>query len=97
MTARHALARNVDSKGRLTLGEAFANRTVLIEERTGGELILRLARVIPEREAWLYHNPKALAAVRRGLDEAKSGRFASKPPDLRAARKLAARIPDGDE
>jgi hypothetical protein len=50
----NAHARNVDSKGRLTLGEAFANRTVLVEERGEGEVLIRLARVIPEREAWLY-------------------------------------------
>lgn len=87
--------RTVDSKGRLTLGEAFANRTVIVEQR-GDEVVVRLARIIPEREAWLYENPKALDTVRRGLRAAREGRFAQ-PPDLRAARRLAARIPEQSE
>ena len=45
-----AQTKNTDAKGRLTLGEAFANRTVLVERR-GDELIVKLARVIPENEA----------------------------------------------
>jgi hypothetical protein len=83
-----ALTKNVDSKGRLTLGETFANRTVLVEDRGEGELLIRLARVIPEREAWLYDNKEALASVRRGLNQAASGKFAKKGPDLEAATAL---------
>jgi hypothetical protein len=83
-----ALTKNVDSKGRLTLGETFANRTVLVEDRGEGELLIRLARVIPEREAWLYENKDALASVRRGLNQAASGKFAKKGPDLEAATAL---------
>jgi hypothetical protein len=46
-----AWSRNVDAKGRLTLGEAFANRTVIVEEHGEGEVLVRLARVVPESEA----------------------------------------------
>lgn len=46
--------------------------------------VLRLARVIPEREAWLYENPNALASVRRGLEQARKGMVAKTPPDLKA-------------
>jgi len=92
--ARHVIrTRNTDSKGRITLGESFANRTLLVEER-GDEIVLRLARVIPEREAWLYDNKEALASLRRGLAQARAGKFARKGPDLAAALKLADQIQD---
>ena len=84
--------RNTDSKGRLTLGEAFANRTLLVEER-GDEIVLRLARVVPERETWLYENPSALASVRRGLKQARKGQL-SDGPDLQKAAALAKKLKD---
>jgi hypothetical protein len=84
--------KNIDSKGRLTLGEAFANRTVLVEER-GDEIVLHLARVIPEREAWLYENPTALGAVRRGLKQARQRKLLD-GPDLGKAAKLAGKLED---
>jgi hypothetical protein len=83
--------RNADAKGRVTLGERYANRTLLVEER-GDEVVIRLARVIPEREAWLYRNKKAKGMVRRGLGQAKAGQSA-KPPNLAAARRLLAKMP----
>lgn len=86
--------KNVDAKGRLTLGEAFANRTVLVESRGDGELLIRLARVIPQRESWLYENPTALASVRSGLQQAADGKWAKKPPDLKNAAKLADKLRD---
>ena len=89
--ARH---KSTDSKGRVTLGGHFANRAVIVEQRSDDEVIVRLARVIPEREVWLYENPKALASVRRGLDQARTGKVAKNPPDLKAAAKLAGRLED---
>ena len=89
--ARH---KSADSKGRVTLGGRFANRAVIVEHRSDDEVIVRLARVIPEREAWLYENPKALALVRRGLDQARKGSVTKKPPDLKAAAKLAGQLKD---
>ena len=41
------------------------------------------AEAVPAREAWLYKNPKALDAVRAGVEEARAGRFAE-APDLKA-------------
>jgi hypothetical protein len=76
----------------VTLGGHFANRAVIVEHRSDGEVIIRLARVIPEREAWLYENPKALASVRRGLDQARKGGVAKNSPDLKAAAKLAKQL-----
>lgn len=86
--------KNTDSKGRVALGGHFANRPVIVEHRGDDEVIVRLARVIPEREAWLYENPKVLASVRRGLDQARKGNVTKNPPDLKAAAKLAAQLED---
>ena len=86
--------KNTDSKGRVTLGGHFANRAVIIEHRSDDEVIVRLARVIPEREAWLYENPQALASVRRGLDQARKAKVTKNPPNLKAAAKLAAQLED---
>ena len=93
-TTTEARHKSTDSKGRVTLGEHFANRTVIVEHRSDDEVVVRLARVIPEREAWLYWNPKALAAVRRGLDQARAGKVAKSPPDLQSAAKLAGQLED---
>lgn len=93
MPMRATVTREIDSKGRITLGAAFANRTVIVEEREN-EIVLKLARVIPEREAWLYENEEALAAVRRGLNQARTGKLARKRPDLKAAAELAKSLRD---
>jgi hypothetical protein len=53
-----------------------------------------LARVIPERESWLYENSTALDAVRRGLKQARS-RELSDGPDLKKAAKLAKKLRGG--
>jgi len=90
MAKRAIQSKNTDSKGRLTLGEAFANKTVLVEQRDD-EIVIRLARVIPEREAWLYENPVALDAVRRGLEQARAGDL-TEGPDLAKAAKVAKRL-----
>ena len=89
--ARH---RSTDSKGRVTLGGRFANRAVIVEHPSDDVVIVRLARVIPEREVWLYENPKALASVRRGLNQARKGNVTKNPPDLNAAAKLAEQLED---
>ncbi len=86
--------KSTDSKGRVTLGGHFANRAVIVEHRSDDEVVVRLARVVPESEAWLYENPKALASVRRGLDQARKGNVAKSPPDLKAAAKLAKQLED---
>ena len=93
MVKRDTQTRNTDSKGRLTLGEAFANRTLIVEER-GDEIVLRLARVVPEREAWLYENSSARDSLRRGLKQAKAGKFVKQGPDLASAAKLAEQLED---
>ena len=78
------LTKNTDARGRLTLGERFANQRFIVTEVSETEIKLEAACVIPAREAWLYKNPAALAAVRRGIEDARAGRFSSNPPDLDA-------------
>lgn len=92
MSRRGAISRQADAKGRITLGARFANRILLVEER-GDQVLVRLGRVVPESEAWLYENPKALGAVRRGLEQARARKFVD-GPDLNAAAELADRLPD---
>ena len=86
--------KTADSKGRIALGSRFANRTVIVEELDDSEIRITLAQVIPEREAWLYKNPRALDSVRRGLSQAKAGEFSQSPPDLQQDALLAERIDD---
>jgi hypothetical protein len=84
--------KQADGRGRVSLGLAFANRTLLVETADDC-IVIRPARVIPEREAWLYQNKDALAQVRAGLAESRNRKFA-KPPSLEDARRLAAEIPE---
>ena len=85
--------KTTDCKGRVTLGERFANRTVLVEEIDPTEVRITIARVVPEREMWLHENRSASAAVQRGLADAKAGRLNS-GPDLAADAALADRLQD---
>jgi len=81
-------------QGRVALGRDFVNRTVMVEHRGDDTVIVRLASVIPEREAWLCENPKAMASVRRGLDQARKAKVTKNPPDLETAANLAAMLLD---
>ena len=87
------LIKQVDSKGRVTLGESFANQPVLVEPHGEGEVLVKVARVIPARETWLYDNKAALTSVRRGLKQA-SERELVPAPDLAKASRLAEKLKD---
>jgi len=84
--------KNVDSKGRIVLGKQFANRTAIVQYMDDGEIVIRLARIIPENEAWLYENEQALNLVRQGLKEAQELDFSSNPPDLEKSFAFAAQL-----
>ncbi len=75
-----------DKQGRFALAQAVK----LVEDTLGaqadtykvcvstsGEILLVPVAEIPLRELWLHRNPIALNAVRRGLDQAARGEFAS--------------------
>lgn len=85
------VTKTTDAKGRLTLGDKFANKTVILQEVDDTEIVVTIARVLPEREAWLYQNPDALSAVRSGLREAREGQLVD-GPDLAADEALSDQI-----
>lgn len=88
--------KTADAKGRVTLGAKFARRTVLVTPVSDTEVLVTLARVIPEREQWLFKNKKALASVLRGIAQAKARKFSKNPPNLAADAKFADSIPDDE-
>ncbi len=75
--------RTTDSKGRITLPRGFANCLVDVEVVDEYEVRIRKVVAIPEREAWLWKDAKALGSVMIGLQEAKAGEF-SAGPDINA-------------
>ncbi len=87
-------AKSTDSKGRVTLGRHFANRTVLVSHVSENEVVVKLARVIPEDEIWLHQNREAMDSVQRGLEQARRGQLAKSSPDLNADAEFASSIPD---
>jgi len=76
--------KTLDSKGRLTLGPAFANRLVIVDDSDETRIVITPATAVPSHEAWLYKNEAALKSVLLGLRQARSGEFASSPPDVDA-------------
>jgi hypothetical protein len=82
------LPRTVDQKGRLTLGRAFANKLVIVNEIADGVIEIVRAKAVPEPELWLHRNPKAIQAVMDGLEQAKSRDLAD-GPDIKQMAKFA--------
>ena len=60
------------------------------------EVVIKLARVIPEDEIWLHQNREAIESVQRGLEQARRGEFAKSSPELDADAEFASSIPDED-
>jgi hypothetical protein len=88
------MIKTVDSKGRISLGQRFANKPVIIEHLSDTEVKVSLARVIPEREMWLWQNPEARETVLSALERLKRGEFAENPPDLEADEELVSKLED---
>lgn len=73
----------LDSRKRVPLGrllKGFATN-LFNAELVDGKIVLEPMKAIPEREAWLYQNPKALASVKRGLKDAAEGKVKDFNPD----------------
>ena len=67
-----------DSKGRITLSKlATGVSSFNVSQDADGRLLLEPMVEIPAREKWLFDNPEALASVKRGISDAKSGRVKS--------------------
>ncbi len=90
------ITKTADSKGRINFGKDFADKTFIIERISDTELKIELARVIPEREAWLYENAEAQATVLRGLCQAKERRFSKSPPHLKGDHSHPDEIEDSE-
>ena len=86
--------KNVDSTGKINLGQAFANQTVLIQYKENGEVLIRLTEIPPNTETWLSENEQALGLVHQGLEEAKNGDFSLNSPNLQESFSFAKLIPD---
>lgn len=84
-----AVTKAVDRRGRVNLGARFAGRHVIVREDGPTRVLIELAVVVPEREAWLWNNPEALDSVTKGIEQAAKGQFAENPPDLEADQTFA--------
>lgn len=71
--------KTTDSKGRVVLGKAFANKTVLVRKLSETKVVIETARVIPDSETWLWDNETAIQSVRRGLKDAHDEKFVAGP------------------
>lgn len=91
LSDRSSMSKTADDKGRVVLGRRFANRAVIVEQLSETEVVVKLARVIPESETWLYENATALASVRKGLAQARGGEVVQ-GPDLDADDNLATEL-----
>jgi hypothetical protein len=74
-----------DSKGRITIGSEYAQKTFLVEKDGGETIILKMAEVVPIKEAWLWKNKSAFNKVMEGVEDAQKGRF--KKVDLKKYNK----------
>ncbi len=81
--------KTTDARGRVALGKRFANKTDIIREVDATEVVVTIARVVPEREAWLLDNQVAKELVTQGLHQADARQFSDSPPDLDADAALA--------
>ncbi|MFH0753199.1 MAG: hypothetical protein V2A70_01385 [Candidatus Omnitrophota bacterium] len=66
----------IDSRKRIPLGKVLPDNDVTLFDVKveGGRIILEPMRAVPDSEAWLYKNPKALDSVMKGLKDSAQGR-----------------------
>lgn len=58
-----------DERGRITIGNEAKGKTCQFLVNDLGQILLEPVITIPERERWLFANPKALSSVKQGLKE----------------------------
>lgn len=73
----------LDSRKRVPLGRLLkgVSTNLFNAELKNGKIVLEPMKAVPEREAWLHKNSKALASVKRGLKDAIEGRVVDFDPD----------------
>lgn len=71
-------SKSVDQRRRLVLPMvqgAHEIKRVRVYMNSQGEVLIKPVVEIPVAEIWLYRNKKALASVKRGLEQAAEGEF----------------------
>jgi len=65
-----------DSKRRVVLPGFLVREDIIYHtySNSAGQIVLDPQVAVPASEAWLFKNPDAIAAVRRGLAEAAQGK-----------------------
>lgn len=69
-----------DAKGRVSLARFLGDGPIDLDVKVDddGKIILTPLATIPERELWLYKNPKALEALRSGIQQVGEGKVKSR-------------------
>lgn len=67
----------LDSQNRATLGKLLKGITTKLFDAQviDGKIVLEPMEAVPEKEAWLYKNPKAFKSVVKGLKDAQAGKI----------------------
>lgn len=71
----------MDAKYRICLGSFLSKEereqlsSFRVSRQEDGKIVLDPFMEIPAREHWIYKNPKALASLKRGIEDAKNGRI----------------------
>jgi hypothetical protein len=69
----------MDAKYRICIGSFLSKEereqlsSFHISRQKDGKIVLDPMVEIPAREHWIYKNPKALASLKRGIEDAKNG------------------------
>ena len=66
-----------DRAGRVGLGKALGGKLFQARSQPDGSILLVPAKVIPEREAWIFENPNRLEALDAAMESAASGKTSS--------------------
>lgn len=65
--------RQPDSAGRIVIGRQYKDKQFAVEELPNGDILLQPVVIRHEREAWLYENPEAMAALDLALAQSAKG------------------------
>ncbi len=68
--------KTVDEKSRVTIGNLVheSQRVKIYKNKKDGTILLVPLIEIPENEAWLYKNKKAITMLQKGIEEAAQGK-----------------------
>lgn len=71
---------NMDNKQRICLTRALSkeereNFSSFRMYREGGKIVLEPIAEVPEKDHWIYKDPKALASLIKGIKDAEEGRL----------------------